>query len=90
MDFGAPSGFFMGDIDEVRIWTSVRAIEEIGGDLRSCQAGAVTGLAAYFPLDEGDGQVAGDVSGNGNTAQLGASSVAESSDPEWVDSGVPF
>lgn len=90
VDFGSPSGFFKGDIDEVRIWTSVRAIEEIGGDLRSCAPGSFDGLAAYFPLDEGAGQAAGDVSGNGNTAQLGESAGPESSDPTWVDSGVPF
>jgi len=90
VDYGTPSGFFSGAIDEVRIWRSVRAIEEIGGDLRTCTPGAFDGLAAYFPFDEGEGQLAGDLSGNGNTAQLGEASAAESSDPTWVDSTVPF
>lgn len=89
-DFGSPSGYFIGDIDEVRIWTSVRAIEEVGTDLRSCASGAVPGLAAYFSFDEGVGQTAGDLSGNGNTAQLGATANVHSVDPSWVDSGVPY
>lgn len=89
-DFGSPSGYFIGDIDEVRIWTSVRDIEEVGTDLRSCASGAVPGLAAYFSFDEGVGQTAGDLSGNGNTAQLGATANVDSVDPSWVDSGVPY
>lgn len=90
LNFEAGDGFFIGTIDEVRIWTSVRNIDEIGGDLRSCTPGSLVGLAAYFPLDEGVGQEAGDVSGNGNMAHLGASDAGESSDPTWVDSTVPF
>jgi len=90
LNYGAAQGFFFGTIDEVRIWTSVRATEQIGGDLRSCTPGSFVGLAAYFPMDEGVGQEAGDVSGNGNAAQLGASDAGESSDPTWITSTVPF
>ncbi len=89
-DFGNPSGFFNGQIDEVRIWTSVRAIADIGGDLRTCIPGSFTGLGGYWPLDEGSGQAAGDVSGNANNAQLGAAAGADAADPVWVDSTVPF
>jgi len=45
-----------------------------------CQAS----LVAYWPLHEGAGQVAGDVSGNAIHGVLGASEQAEASDPTWV------
>ena len=90
VDNGGANGFFNGQIDEVRIWTSVRRIEDIGGDLRTCTPGSFTGLGGYWPLDEGSGQLAADVSGNANNGQLGTTSGVETSDPTWVDSTVPF
>jgi Concanavalin A-like lectin/glucanases superfamily len=90
LNYGTFSGFFSGDIDEVRIWVSTRTVDEIGQDLRTCVPGTVAGLAAYFPLDEGAGQTALDQSGNGNDAILGATTGVEASDPTWVDSGVVF
>jgi hypothetical protein len=42
-------------------------------------------LRAYWPLDERSGQVAHDLSGNGNDGQLGATPGPDSADPRWVD-----
>jgi len=39
---------------------------------------------ARWPMDEGTGQVAADVSGQGHHARLGASPGADPTDPEWV------
>jgi hypothetical protein len=39
---------------------------------------------ARWPMDEGTGQVAADVSGQGHHAQLGGSAGADPNDPEWV------
>jgi hypothetical protein len=41
-------------------------------------------LIAHWKMDEGQGQVTEDASGNGNQARLGALAVIESTDPEWV------
>ena len=63
VDYEQPAGGFIGDIDEVRLWSTVRSLEEINADARSCSTGAVPGLRAYWPLDEGMGQTVADVSG---------------------------
>ena len=39
---------------------------------------------ARWPLDEGSGQIAADVSGNGHDGQLGRLSGIDRHDPEWV------
>lgn len=41
-------------------------------------------MAAHWPLDEGSGQVARDVSGHGLDGRLGASPRADGGDPDWV------
>lgn len=62
-------------------------------------AGAVLALApaiagadtlARWSFDEGSGQVASDVSGNGHTGQLGSTAGADGSDPSWVGSALRF
>jgi Concanavalin A-like lectin/glucanases superfamily len=45
-------------------------------------------LRAYWPLDERSGQVAHDVSGNGNDGQLGSTPGPDASDPTWVNGRV--
>lgn len=87
---GSPGGFFQGDIDEVKIWGSVRDATEVPLDVRSCTPGNFEGLAGYWPLDEGSGQVTADVSGNGNDGVLGTSSAVETSDPAWTSATIPF
>jgi hypothetical protein len=87
---GSPGGFFQGDIDEVKIWRSVRDATEVPLDVHSCTPGSFTGLAGYWPLDEGSGQVTADVSGNGNDGVIGASSTVEASDPAWTTATIPF
>ncbi len=45
---------------------------------------AETDELARWPMDEGTGQVAADVSGQGHHARLGGSPGADPTDPEWV------
>jgi hypothetical protein len=45
---------------------------------------AAAGVIAKWPLDEGSGQVAGDVSGHGHHARLGSLSEVDRNDPAWV------
>jgi hypothetical protein len=42
------------------------------------------GLVAYWPLDEGSGQVAGDATGHGYNGTLGDLDSVEEADPAWV------
>src|SRR5439155_14772980 len=61
-EYNAVSGWFIGDIDEVRLWTTVRTLDEIKADLKDCLVGPAAGLRGYWPLDEGMGQTSTEVS----------------------------
>ena len=41
-------------------------------------------LSAYWPLNEGKGQVVRDWSGNGNHGQLGSTPGVDANDPSWI------
>jgi hypothetical protein len=41
-------------------------------------------LSAYWPLNEGRGQVVRDWSGHGNHGQLGSTPGADANDPAWI------
>jgi len=91
-DFGnnAAVGFFVGLIDEVRIWSVVRTPQQIMADAASCASGPQTGLAAYWQFNEDSGQFVQDASGNGNRGTLGATQGNDSTDPSWILSTEPF
>ncbi len=76
--------FFEGMIDEVRIWNIARSQSEIQDNLTNYLSGNETGLYAYYRNNEGVGQTAYNLSGNGLHAQLGLSSTNDSSDPIWT------
>lgn len=90
INYGGSDGWLYGKIDEVRIWSVVRSAAEIQQDLSECTAGAAAGLAGYWPLNDGAGQTATDVSGNGNHGQLGATAGVDVNDPAWAASDAPF
>ncbi len=46
--------------------------------------GGETGLFAYYNLNEGTGQTAGDSSGNGRDGTLGSTTSSDSADPAWT------
>jgi hypothetical protein len=78
-----------GILDEVRIWNHARSITELQSTMNLMLTGTEPGLIGYWPFDEGSGQLAADLTGNGNHARLGVGNNADSSDPAWVISDAP-
>ena len=74
-----PGRFWNGVIDEVRIWNVARTGQEIQDNLATELTGTETGLVAYYPMNEGEGDTIADLTGNENTGQL-INMVAE----DWV------
>jgi hypothetical protein len=71
--------FFVGLMDEVRVWTVVRTPAEITATMHQRLNGNETGLRAYWRFDEGGGATAVDSSPNNlNATFVGA--------PAWVPS----
>ncbi|MHC4587306.1 MAG: LamG domain-containing protein, partial [Planctomycetota bacterium] len=63
-------GFFNGLIDDVRIYNRALSAEEIQGLMHTRPDTDDPSLVAYWDFDEGQGQVAGDSSGNGNDGTI--------------------
>lgn len=61
---------FDGVIDELRIWNSIRTKEEIQQNINSYLNGDESALAAYWKMNEGNGEQISDNSGNGNDAEI--------------------
>ncbi|MCP4690294.1 MAG: hypothetical protein GY859_19735, partial [Desulfobacterales bacterium] len=57
---GGASQYFKGMVKEVRIWSRARARDEIKACMHRRELGVEPGLAAYWPLDEGEGNLAAD------------------------------
>ncbi len=55
-----------GRISEVRVWNTPRTQEQIQAFMNRRLTGNESGLAGYWPLDEGAGDVVADLSGQGN------------------------
>ena len=79
---------YVGLIDDVRIWSSVRSEQEVYDALHDHLAGNEPGLTAYFDLDEGAGPTAADIAG-GRTAVLGDGAGADARDPAWAAETAP-
>ena len=81
--------YYQGTMDEVRIWNVVRSPSQIA-TFKDFQVDPSTpGLVAYWRLDEGSGDVASDLTGNGHDMQLGNASGPDAGDPTWVMPGMP-
>jgi len=76
--------YLTGDLCEIRIWNFARTASEIQADMNLSLTGTEAGLMGYWPMNEGAGQVADDLTVNGNDAQLGSTSNVDSFDPTWV------
>lgn len=89
---GSSSSFPTRVIDaglaEVRVWNVARTDSEIKEFATQRLTGSETGLAGYWPINEGIGQTIADISPNANDGILGGQREENSSDPIWTE-GVP-
>ena len=81
---------FNGVIDEVAIYNRALSAEEIRANMHTRLSGDEPGLVGYWDFDEGEEQVAYDLSPYGNHGQLGSTPDADASDPGWVESDAPM
>jgi hypothetical protein len=63
-------GHFEGSIDEVRLWYVERTQTEIRDNMCQTLVPPLVNLVAYYRLDETNGILAADMSGNGNNGTL--------------------
>ena len=61
---------FNGQIDNVRVWNTIRTDAEILGAYNKCLTGNENGLVLNWKFEEGSGTSTADDSGNGNTGTL--------------------
>ena len=72
---------FAGQIDEVRIWSDVRTIEEIRANMCRTLDGDEAGLVAYYSFDNAAGSVLTDLAGDND------GTLHNMTDSDWVASG---
>ena len=78
---------YTGVIDEVRVWNVARSATEIAANMNVGLAGDEPGLVAYWPLDDANGDLAFDATGNGHDMRLGDAAGPDAADPTWVTPG---
>lgn len=78
---GSASNYFNGQMDEFRIWNTVRTENEILANKDQCLTGMEPGLEAYFNFDEATGTVVTDLvnAANGTLINMNAAT-------DWVTS----
>jgi hypothetical protein len=76
----APAAFFTGQLDEVRLWSTVRPAADLNAYKNYLVPSGTAGLAAYYRLDEGSGATARST-GVGAAGTLAASP----NTPTWLN-----
>lgn len=76
-----PDFFFLGEMDEVRIWSSARSQANIDLYKDSCLVGNEANLEVYYRMSEGSGSSLNDFSGNSQGIVAG---------PSWSTEGKAF
>jgi hypothetical protein len=85
-----PEGFPLGgNLDEIRLWSVARSQAGIQSTMHDALIGTEPELVGYWPLDEGTGDVAFDMTINGNNARLGTADGRDAADPIWSDDVPP-
>ncbi len=77
-------------LDDLRIWNRARTSEQINESMYNGITGEEDGLVAYYPFDEGSGQIAHDLTVNINHGFLGLAENADESDPTWIECDRPM
>ena len=81
---GAGSAFYSGYLDEVTIWNVRLTQTQVADLMHQSLRGDEAGLAAYFRLDEGSGEIIYDsATGNTNNGMI------QGTNPVWVASTAP-
>jgi hypothetical protein len=75
--------FYNGDLDEVALWSRALTATEVNQQIPGTLTGSESGLLGYWNLNEGTGQIAGDVSGHGRNGTL-------INGPTWYESSAPL
>jgi len=81
--------YWYGKIDEAAIYDMALSAEQVQASMYTKLTGEEDGLVAYWAFDEGQGQTAGDSSGNGNYGTLGSTEDVDDNDPAWEAPGAP-
>jgi hypothetical protein len=72
--------YYSGDLDELRLWSTVRTVDQIRGNMHKTLTGVPSQLFGYWQINEGSGSTVADFV-NENTLNKG--------DASWVASGAP-
>ncbi len=85
VDFGANTGFFPGQIDEVRLWNVARTPLELQSTLTGTLTGNESGLVTYYKMDD-NGQGAGITAVNSASSgsALDAVTIGSASTPSFI------
>ncbi|WP_235298724.1 LamG-like jellyroll fold domain-containing protein [Portibacter marinus] len=83
-----PDRVVNGAVAEVRIWKVARTDSEIKEFSTKRLTGDEEGIAAYWPINEGSGQIINDLAGGGNTGILGGTVEETDKDPIWEEGDV--
>ncbi|MDX1740041.1 MAG: LamG domain-containing protein, partial [Rhodothermales bacterium] len=67
---GTDTGWFEGEIDEVRIWSVARDSAQIHDERRAALTGKEEGLVGYWPLNQGRRLVVPDLTASANHGRL--------------------
>lgn len=74
---------YRGELAEVRLWNIPRTQQQIASDMARLLSGTEPGLVGYWPLYEGGGNLALDLSNNNNHGTIYGN-------PLWSDTEPPF
>jgi hypothetical protein len=87
----SPDGYkgkpYYGLMDEVRIWNVARTARQIQRSMNKEISPKSKGLVAYWRMDEGTGDTAFDLTGDGHDMHLGEAVGPDAGDPSWVTPG---
>ena len=74
----------IGAVQDVRIWNVARSAADIAANMGNKLIGTEAGLAGYWQLDEGEGQLLTDLTGNSLGGTRGSGPDADENDPRWL------
>ena len=71
------NAYFLGFIDESRVWNGPRTLDQITGTMNQTLVGDETGLSSYWNFNSGTGILINDVAGSGATGMIADTANAE-------------